>query len=167
LWSGTSNNLILGKRRWASIYVNAPKIKASNTRHLRRLGIVKLLGRTVPVIGKRLEAAITSAARVAADGQQKRVDHLHQVVDLATPWGQALLDEFLDLTETNLLSREPAAIAQVQGKGLIMGVEIGDDVLVRASFEVLAVDLNGNHLLVGQSGSKPPRRIRWCAATVW
>ncbi len=120
----------------------------------------------MPVIGKRLEAAITSAARVAADGQQKRVDHLHQVVDLATPWGQALLDEFLDLTETNLLSREPAAIAQVQGKGLIMGVEIGDDVLVRASFEVLAVDLNGNHLLVGQSGSKPPRRIRWCAATV-
>jgi len=120
----------------------------------RKAILVQLLGRAVPIVGEGLEAAITSAACVAADRQRERVDHPHGVIGLAAHDGQAPLDEFLDAPEAGRLPREPAAVAQVREVGPIMGVKVREDVLVRAALEVCATDLAGDHLLVGQGGGE-------------
>src|SRR5581483_8071722 len=54
--------------------------------------VVQLLGRAVAVVGPGLEAAVAPAARVAADGQRQRVDHLRLVLGLPAYPGQTLLN---------------------------------------------------------------------------
>ena len=120
--------------------------------------VVQLLGGTVAIIGKRLEAAVAATAGVATDRQGQRINDLHRVSCLPTHLGQPLLNGRFDLPEVSGLPNKQCPVRQLRKEVGIVGAKVGKEVLVGGQLEILAADLQVMTSSSLRAGAKPPRR---------
>src|SRR5215212_352834 len=102
------------------------------------------------------EAAAAWGAPEAADRQREAVGYRPTWV--AARFGQESLPErLLDLPQVRSLAREGRAMHAGEGREEVgvVAAEVSEDLRVTVEAEVLADDLDGEHLGVGQHGARP------------
>jgi len=117
--------------------------------------VVQLLGGTVALISKRLEAAVAATAGVATHGQRQGINDLDGIGGLPTDLGQPLLNGGFDLPEVRGLTDKERALLQVRKEVGVGGAEVPKEVLVGSQLEILATDLQGEDFFIAQRGGKP------------